>query len=221
MKIMLGMLLNLLESLDQMVNAEAQSATGVLKDLFAKLNGKDGNTWWDMLKKFLRKEPCWVTNIVQVVVGAIVTYVVDCALSLEEMIRDCSFDWVNGDITAKRFPIKGTGADEWEFKMFHFDHSISSEDAVAGINADDMVNPWQPAGIEHLLTYGKHNPKEQLQYPIIALGSVGEVGGDRFVPCLGEDDSERRLNLDWWDGDWYADCRFLGVRKKVSQVSAS
>ena len=84
-----------------------------------------------------------------------------------------------------------------------------------------MVNPWQPAGIEHLLTYGKHNPKEQLQYPIIALGSVGEVGDDRFVPCLGGDDSERRLNLDWWVGDWYADCRFLGVRKKVSQVSAS
>jgi hypothetical protein len=33
---------------------------GVLKDLFTKLNSKDGNTWWEMLKKFLRKEPCWV-----------------------------------------------------------------------------------------------------------------------------------------------------------------
>jgi hypothetical protein len=220
MKKMLGMLLNLLESLDQMVDEEAQSAIGVLKDLFAKLNGKDGGVWWEALKKFLRKEPCWVTNTVQAVVGTIVAYVVDCTLSLEEMIKAGNYDWVNSDITAKRFPIKSTGADEWEFKMFHFDRSISSEDAVAGIKADDVANPWQPAGIEHLLTYGKNNPEEQRKYPIIGLGSVCVVVGRRLVPYLFRFVSERCLGLDWWGGDWDAYCRFLAVRKK-SQTSVS
>ena len=216
MKIMLGMLMNLLESLDQIVNEEAKSAIGVLKDLFAKLNGKDGNTWWEMLKKFLRKEPCWITNTVQAAIGAIVTYVVDCTLSLEEMIEAGKYDWVNSDITAKRFPIKSKGADEWEFKMFHFDRNISSENAIAGIQADDVANPWQPAGIEHLLTYGKNNPEEQRKYPIVGLGSVGGVDGLRFVPCLSGDGSGRGLGLGWWGGGWGAHYRFLAVRKKVS-----
>jgi len=214
------MLMGLLESLDQIVNEEAKSAIGVLKDLFAKLNGKDGNTWWEMLKKFLRKEPCWVTNTVQAVVGAIVTYVVDCTLSLEEMIKAGNYDWVNSDITAKRFPIKSAGQDEWEFKMFHFDRSISSEDVVAGIKADDTVNPWQPANIEHLLTYGKNNPEEQRKYPIVGLGSFGQVGGGRGVPCLDGGASGRGLHLGWWAYGWYADYRFLAVRK-VSQASVS
>ncbi len=210
---MLGMLLNLLDSLDQMVNEDVRSSVGVLKDLFTKLNGKDGNTWWEMLKKFLRKEPCWIISTIHAVVGAIVTYVVDCAVSLEEMIKAGNYDWVDSDITAKRFPVKSTGADEWEFKMFHFDRSISSEDAVASISADDVVNPWQPAGIEHLLTYGKHNPEEQLKYPIVALGSVGKVYGRRYVPYLNGSGSERDLSLGWWVNDWFARYRFLGVRK--------
>ena len=218
---MLGLLVNLLESLDQIVNEEAQSAIGVLNDLFAKLNGKDGNTWWEMLKKFLRKEPCWITNTLQANIGAIVTYVVDCTLSLEEMIKAGNYDWVNSDITAKRFPIKSTGADEWEFKMFHFDRNISSENAVAGIKDDDAANPWQPAGIEHLLTYGKNNPEEQRKFPIVGLGSVGKVVGGRSVPGLGRFDSERDLDLYWWVDDWNANCRFLAVRKKVSQTSVS
>src|SRR3989344_1602454 len=217
MKIMLGMLLNLLESLDQIVNEEARVASGVLKDLFTKLNGKEAGTWWDMLKKFLRKEACWLANTAQAVVAAIVTYIVDCTLSLEEMIKAGNYDWVNSDITAKRFPIKSTGADEWEFKMFHFDCSTSSEDAVTGITTDDVVNPWQPAGIEHLLTYGAKNPEEQRKYPIVGLGSAPEVVGVRYVPYLGWVDSKRYLNLDWWGYDWGAYCRFLGVRKKVSQ----
>ena len=213
MKIMLGMLVGLLESLDQIVNEEARSAIGILKDLFAKLNGKDGNTWWEMLKKFLRKEPCWVSNAVEAVVGATVVYVVDCALSLDRMIKAGKYDWVNSDITEERFPVNSIADAEWEFKMFHFDRSISSPDAVTGITADDATKPWQPAGIEHLLTYGKNNPDEQRKHPIVALGSVGEVNGCRGVPYLGRCGSERSLDLVYWDGDWGACCRFLAVRK--------
>lgn len=223
MKIILnGTLLNyLLEKLDQIVNTESQHEIRVLKDLFVKLKSKEADTWWEMLKKFLRKEPCWVNDVVQTVGDVIVTYVVDCTLSLEEMIGAGDYDWTNESITPERFPVKNTGADEWEFKMFHFDRSISSDDAVKGIIGNYMVNPWQPARIEHLLTYGKHNPKEQLEYPIVALGSVGKVSGRRYVPFLSRNDSKRNLSLGWWVDDWDAGYRFLAVRKKVKQTSVS
>jgi len=58
MKIMLGMLLGLLESLDQIVKNEARIAIGTLRDLFNKLISDDGEKWWKELKKFLRKESC-------------------------------------------------------------------------------------------------------------------------------------------------------------------
>lgn len=214
MKNVLGMLLNLFEVLGQTTDAEIKEAVGTFRDLFAKLNGKEAAVWYEALKKFLRKEVCWATNVAQAVAGDIVAYIVDCTVSLEDMIKAGNYDWVNSDITAKRFPVKSTGKDEWEFKIFHFDRNISSENAVTGITSDDATNPWQPAGIEHLLTYGKENPEEQRKYPIIGLGSVGKVNGHRYVPCLDRYGSKRYLDLSWWDDVWSAYCRFFAVRKK-------
>jgi hypothetical protein len=141
---------------------------------------------------------------------------VDYAKTLPDMIAAGRFDWVNGDITPKRFPIKGSGVVELETKVFHFDRYISSEDAVAAIKADDKANPWEPAPIEALLAYGAKHPDEQRRYPIIALGSVAGVRGGRSVPVLNRYGAERGLLLSWWGRGWYDDCRFLAVRKLSS-----
>jgi hypothetical protein len=141
---------------------------------------------------------------------------IDYGTSLQDMIAAGRYDWVNSDITPKRFPIVGTGIVEFEPKVFHFDRYISSEDAVAAIVADNKQNPWEPAKIEALLAYAAKNPDEQRQYPIIGLGSVARVDGDRSVPCLGLDVAGRGLNLLWWDYDWEDFCRFLAVRKLSS-----
>jgi len=45
-----------------------------------------------------------------------------------------------------------------------------------------------------------------------AQGSVGKINGNRNVPYLNRNDSKRNLNLNWWDNDWNANYRFLGVR---------
>jgi hypothetical protein len=63
--------------------------------------------------------------------------VVDYTKSLQDMIAAGRCDWVNDDITPKRFPIVGTGVVELETKVFHFNRYISSGDAVAAIVADD------------------------------------------------------------------------------------
>lgn len=139
---------------------------------------------------------------------------VDYSMSLENMIGVGRYDWTNSDITAKRFPIIGEGKIDFEVKIFHFDRSISSEDAVAQIIASDSENPWEPAKIENLLAYGAKNPEEQRKFRIVGLGSVGKVGGDRRVPFLSRDScSGRDLDLLYWHGVWGGNYRFLAVRK--------
>jgi hypothetical protein len=117
------------------------------------------------------------------------SHIVDYSQSLEDMILAGNYDWKNDDITTKRFPIVGNGQVEFEDTLFHFDRNISSEEAVKLIVAADTKNPWEPAKIENVLAYGAKNPEEQRKYPIIGLGSVCEVRGDRRVPDLRRFDS--------------------------------
>jgi hypothetical protein len=141
---------------------------------------------------------------------------VDYGKSLQEMIASGHYDWINSDITPKRFPIAGSGTAQLEVKLFHFDRYISSKDAVAAITAEDPQHPWEPAKIETVLAYGAKNPDEQRKHPIIALGSVAKVIGCRHVPCLRVDDRRRDLDLRWWGVDWLGRYRFLAVRNLSS-----
>lgn len=200
MKIMLGMLLNLLDSLDQIVNVEAKSLIGVLKDLFTKLHGKDGNTWLEELKKFLRKEECWVMT------------------ALQRLIAIGKYDLVNPNITDKNFLVPENFVLGTDPKIFHFNRSIKSEDVIKEMDKEGYCS----AMIWDLLDYGAKNPEEQRDFPIVGLGSVGGViSGGRSVPYLYGGGSERSLLLSFWDGDWGEECCFLGVRKKVAQASAA
>jgi hypothetical protein len=145
---------------------------------------------------------------------------IDYTKSLEQMIVAGNYDWKNDELTAKRFPIVGEGVVEYEFRYFHFNRNVSSETAVDLIKKEDSENPWEPAKTEHLLAFGEKFPEEQRKFPIVALGSVGEVRGIRCVPVLNEGGSGRDLYLDWWGGVWDGRCRFLAVRK-VSRTSVS
>lgn len=149
-------------------------------------------------------------------VPELIILTVDYGLTLEQMIAVGNYDWKNDDLTDKRFPIKGDGVQEFEACLIHPNRSISSEDCIQLIKDTDKTNPWEPAQTEHLLAFGAKYPEEQRKFPIIALGSVGEVDGNRGVPCLDEDGSKRGLHLPWFGGGWRARCRFLAVRKKVS-----
>ncbi len=132
--------------------------------------------------------------------------------SLDEMKKAGNYDWMNDDITAERFPIKGEGIKELVPELIHFNRSISSDNALAELDKMGL----RPATIEELLAFGETFPEMQCKFPIIALGSVCRVVGNRRVPYLDEDASERNLDLLWFGGDWNADCRFLAVRKEVS-----
>lgn len=134
---------------------------------------------------------------------------VDYNLSLEQMIVAGQYGYTNSDITAKRFSIRGNDIVEYEASYFHFNRSISSEDAMKEIEQAG----WSPAKIEHVLSHGKTFPEEQRKFPIIGLGSVAEIRGARGVPCLGRNGSRRDLDLLWFGSVWNVDSRFPAIRK--------
>jgi hypothetical protein len=133
---------------------------------------------------------------------------IDHSLTLNQMIALGKYDWVNPDITADRFPIKGEGKKKKVVELVHFNRDISSENAVKELKKMGL----RPATIEELLAFGAKYPEIQRKFLVISLGSSCELGGRRSVACLRRLGSGRGLNLSFWDGVWGGHYRFLGVR---------
>jgi hypothetical protein len=136
---------------------------------------------------------------------------VDYSKSLEQMIENGKYDWVNEDVTPDRFIIKGNGQFEFEAAIFHFDQDISSENAKKEIEKAG----YEVAKIEHILSFRTSFPKEHWPYRIVGLGSYGEIKGDSRVPELRMHNSDRALDLIWPGADWDTSFAFLAVRKKA------
>ncbi|SRR6266481_347455 len=90
---------------------------------------------------------------------------VDYSKSLQNMMADGSYDWVNPAITPKGFPITAVGIVQFETKVFHFNRYISSEDAVKAITADDRRNFWEPARIEGPPCVRREEPQRAASVP--------------------------------------------------------
>lgn len=146
------------------------------------------------------------------------SHIVDYDMGFEKMVAAGKYDWKNGNITAKRFPIVDKGKVEFEDAIFRFNHHVSSKEVVREILAIDPKNPWRPAKIENILVYAAKNTEERRKFAVVGLGSIAKVYGEREVLCL----NGNLLDIGWWDSIWIAhNCCFLGVRRKISQISAS
>lgn len=131
-------------------------------------------------------------------------------LSHAERISAGNYGWTNSDLTEKKFPVTADQVGEWEWKLFHFNRDISSEEAIRLMKEDD----YDAGQIGHILTFGEKYPEEQRKFPIIGLGSVAEINLYRYVPGLWLDSDGRELCLNWFGSDWSAHFRFLGVRRR-------
>ena len=122
--------------------------------------------------------------------------------SLSNIIAALKLDWVNPNIE-KNFTLAPVRR---ERKVFRFDLSIASEDAVKKMEKEG----WSPANLAELLDYAKSewNGKGW----VVALGSSARFGGGRGVPYLDRYDAKRDLALAWWGNDWDGGCRFLAAR---------
>lgn len=183
----------------------AEFHAAILQNL-PELSSEEMQQWIGQNRPSLR------SVLAQALVGQYLTITVDYGETFEQMIVAGRYDWTSDNITAERFPIKGSGTATFETKLFHFNRRISSEEAVKLIISADPTNPWQVAQIEHELAYGATYPEEQRQFPIVALGSSGKLVGYRFVSYLRRYGAERVLDLSGWDDVWCASFRFLAVR---------
>lgn len=129
--------------------------------------------------------------------------------TLESLIKSKKFEYVNPNITTENFPPEPIRSSE--YKIFHFNRYISTEDAVKEMKKED----WLPANIYELLRWADWNEKDY----VVAPGSVCEVSGDRYVAYLDRDGSGRDLRLGWFVDDWRDSCRFLAVRNSALSPS--
>jgi hypothetical protein len=130
--------------------------------------------------------------------------------SLDKMIEDGEYDWVNPNITADHFPIREKVRSEFSVVLFHFNRPVGSEDVIAEMNKDG----YRPAAIEELLALGESQPNLQKKFPIVALGTIWEdADGCRHVVFLWGSSGERNLDIHGFGSGWRDHYRFAAVRK--------
>ncbi len=142
-----------------------------------------------------------------------ISLTVDYGQDLKQMIANGKYGSCNYDITEKNFPMPTELVGEKvvvSAKLFHFNHVISSEEAIAEMEKEG----FRPATLAELLALGEAQPDLQRQFPILALGSVlRRANGTRHVPYLDVLGDKRNLYLLPFGADWHYTCRFLAVRK--------
>ena len=135
---------------------------------------------------------------------------IDYTRILERMIKAGNYDWVNDDITADRFSVKGEGRQELIITLFHFNKTMSSDK----VKSEMEKQGFRPAKVEELLALGEKYPDLQKEFPITALGSVWQnPHGNHSVPSLYWPGVKRALALGWLEGGWSAGWRFAALCK--------
>ena len=174
---------------------------GQIEALLNKLGGMD------VVLDILRGSVEVVTKVVSYLV-ATSKQTVNYDRSVADSLKAGKYDWTNSDITDENFPSTEKGKREVEFGMFHFNKTMGSEDIIAKMKLEG----FRPATMKEKLAYGEKNPEEQRKHPIVALGSVAKLNGDRRVGCLLSVGSGRYADLRYFDNGWGGGCRCLAVR---------
>jgi len=138
------------------------------------------------------------------------TVLIDETRTVEELTAEGKYDWSNRNVTSKNFPrSKGGTGMEKDIALFHFRKTMTSEQVIAEMEKEN----YRPATCQELLALGIAQQELQRDFPIIALGSVCVLDGNRCVAVLYGGAVGRSLRLYWFDDDWDDVCRFGAVRK--------
>ncbi len=133
-------------------------------------------------------------------------------LPVEKVVKLGKYDWTDGDITSKHFPLKRSGTADVEIEIKHFNRKISSGEVIAEL--DTMG--FRPAELHELGALGEQYPDSQREFPIIALGSVWHslYSDYRYVPVIARRRGRGRgLGLSLFGDVWGASCGFSAVPK--------
>jgi hypothetical protein len=170
---------------------------------------------------------------------------VDYREDLQEMLN--SWPIIDGQVNETNFPIPQELIGRKQIirtKIFHFNDGGEEEidECSAMLNSEGVgseyvikqmnLEGYRPATLPELLAYGKKEFFLSTFFPIIALGSKGELYHDNYVDVLEEEISdpllvslreasvpmlvgeknEPSIESALFDVNWRFNCRFLGVR---------
>lgn len=161
-------------------NLSLTATQGPRNDLEQKLAGENGEEWLRALKRLLRKENPW-GEFCSFLPGQF-SLTVDYTQTLEQMIDAGRCNQIGDDITAKHFPLPDHGTMESVAQLARFSSDVSLDDAISEFNLYGL----RPATIEELLAFGARYPEERGNFPIIAIGSVANLNGNRYAACFYE-----------------------------------
>lgn len=173
------------------------------------LNPEIGEEWLKEFKKFLRKEQTWVPEVTAEKEIVLPKTRVARTMTLGSLIKAGKYGFVDSDITEANFPMPEGFTLGTEPKLFHFNPSISSENAILEMKKKG----YRPATIWDLLNFGAKNPELQEQFPIVALGSATLIVDRRYVAYIHRSGKGPYIELFWFGREWDDDFRFLAVRK--------
>jgi hypothetical protein len=136
---------------------------------------------------------------------------IDYSKSIDELIAEGFYDYVNSDISISNFTAKD-GDDkidtiiERTAILINFNRRMSSEDIIAQM----ALRGLRPATARELLKLGARYPKLQREISVIALGSKSPTSG---VLALWENAfGSRNANLWHWSDGWSSSYWFLAFR---------
>lgn len=129
--------------------------------------------------------------------------------TIQWLLKEGNYDWMNEDISDEHFPQKKTERTSVVMRLVNFERVISSKDVLL----EFKNNGLRPANPAELLAFGAKHPSLQRQFPVIALGQTWLLPNkDRMVVCLAWHSMLRRVHLlCQLRRDWPAHCRFAAV----------
>ena len=151
-----------------------------------------------------------MTHVTDKQLGKTYPLFVDYRISVEEALEFDPYGSVGSDITSENFPTEQTGTVDIVVELIHFDCRISIDEALDKFNSMGL----RPVNLHGLLAFGGKYPGVQIEFPVVALGSVWQDrDGNRVAPTLEWVGLERCLELHLiGEEDWHEVFRFAVVR---------
>lgn len=129
-------------------------------------------------------------------------------LSVEQAVKLGHYHFSDEHFVRQNFYTKKKGTKDVVIRLVQFPRMVTTKYARSELK--EMG--YRPCTLHELLAFGEKFPQKQLEFPIVALGSVWKDDGDEIFPYLYSDGRSRNLGPACpWVG-WASAFRFAVVR---------
>ena len=138
--------------------------------------------------------------------------ILDCDMSLEEMVTAGKYDWGNLGINAKNFKFKKSkGKVRVTIKLICFNKFMSYREVLKWFSRHGL----RPGNLPELLAFGAAYPEKQIEFPVVQVGTLWRIKrrrGSRGL-YLRRGKKERGLSAVWLEHGFLSYYRFIAVHK--------